>query len=192
MKDGKGPFFKEMAEKYGIADDHQSVAAAFFDYDLDGDLDLYLLNNKISPEMNTGYHQKITDGSAQNNDRLYRNNGDGTFTDVTLQAGIVYEGYGMGLAVGDVNKDGYPDIYISNDFLSNDVLYINQGDGTFRNEIRKYISYQSKFSKGNEIADINNDGNPDIFTLDIMPQSYFKQKQTINGFGYKFYQNDEE
>ncbi len=192
MKNGQGPFFKEMAEKYGIDDNHKSVAAAFFDYDLDGDLDLYLLNNSIGPGAYTGYHPKINDGSALNNDRLYRNNGDGTFTDVTLQAGITYEGFGMGLAIGDLNKDGYPDIYISNDFLSNDNLYINQGDGTFRNEIRKYLSYQSKFSKGNEIADINNDGNPDILTLDIMPQSYYKRKQTINGFSYSYYLNDEK
>lgn len=192
VKNGQGPFFKEMAGKYGIADEHGSVAAAFFDYDLDGDLDLYLLNNKLSPEINTGYHPKITNGSAPDNDRLYRNNGDGTFTDVTLQAGIVYEGYGMGLAVSDINKDGFPDIYISNDFTSNDILYINNGNGTFSNETGKYLSYQSRFSKGNEIADINNDGNPDIFTLDIFPEAYYKKKQTISGIGYLFYQNDDK
>lgn len=191
MKDGQGPFFKEMAEQYGIADDHESVAAAFFDYDLDGDLDLYVLNNTLNTRsMDATYRPKITDGSALNNDRLYRNNGDGTFTDVTIPAGIVYEGFGLGIAVGDVNKDGYPDIYVSNDFISNDLLYINQGDGTFRNEIGKYISYQSKSSMGNDMADINNDGNPDIFTLDMLPESYYKKRQTINGFRYVFYEND--
>ncbi len=79
--------------------------------------------------------EKITDGSAISNDKLYRNNGDGTFSDVTIDAGIVYEGFGLGLAMGDVNRDGYPDVYVSNDYISNDLLYINQGDGTFKNEI---------------------------------------------------------
>ena len=83
--------------------------------------------------------------------------------------------------MGDVNKDGYPDIYVSNDFISNDLFYINQGDGTFRNEIRKYISYQTRSSMGNDMADVNNDGNPDMFTLDMLPEYYSKKRQTING-----------
>jgi hypothetical protein len=184
------PVFTEMAEQYGIADKHQGVAAGFFDYDNDGDLDLYVLNNTVSQRMNTSYRTKITDGTALNNDRLYRNNGDGTFTDVTFEAGIVYEGFGLGMAMGDVNKDGYPDIYITNDYISNDLFYINQKDGTFKNMIRKYMSYQSKSSMGNDMADINNDGNPDMFTLDMMPEYYYKKRQTINGFSYQFYVND--
>ena len=190
VKNGKEPTFTEMAEKYGIADTGYCVSAAFFDYDLDGYLDLYLLNNTVSSRMNTNYRQKIIDGSAPNNDRLYHNNGNGTFSDVTKQAGIVYEGFGLGLAIGDVNKDGYPDIYVSNDFISNDLLYINQGNGTFKNEIRKYMSYQSRSSMGNDMADVNNDGNPDMFTLDMMPEKYYKRKQTINGFSYLFYKLD--
>jgi hypothetical protein len=186
----KGPVFTEMAENYGIAYDGQSVNAAFFDYDRDGDLDLYILNNTVNSRMNTAYREKITDGSAINNDRLFRNNGDNTFTDVTVEAGIVYEGFGLGLAFGDVNKDGYPDIYVSNDFISNDLLYINQRNGTFRNEISKYISYQSKSSMGNDMADVNNDGNPDMFTLDMLPEYYYKKRQTINGFSYMFYELD--
>ena len=190
-QNGTEPFFTEMAEKYGIDNKDHSVCAAFFDYDLDGYVDLYILNNVVNSKITSAYRPKITDGSALNNDRLYHNNGNGTFTDVTKEAGIVYEGFGMGLAVSDVNKDGYPDIYVSNDMISNDVLYINKGDGTFRNEIGEYISYQSRTSKGNDIADINNDGNPDIFTLDVMPEAYFKKKQTINGFNYLYYVNDE-
>jgi len=186
----KGPVFKEMAEEYGIAYDGQSVNAAFFDYDLDGDLDLYILNNTVNSRMNTAYREKITDGSAINNDRLFRNNGDNTFTDVTIEAGIVYEGFGLGLAIGDVNKDGYPDIYVSNDFVSNDLLYINQRDGTFRNEIARYMSYQTKSSMGNDMADVNNDGNPDMFTLDMLPEYYYKKRQTIAGFSYVFYELD--
>ncbi len=182
--------FEEMAEKYGIADDSYTVHAAFFDYDLDGDLDLYLLNNFVTDRLTATYRPKITDGSAISNDELYRNNNDGTFTNVTLEAGIRFEGFGLGLALGDVNKDGFPDIYVSNDFISNDLLYINQKDGTFKNEIATYMSYQTKSSMGNDMADINNDGNPDMFTLDMMPEYYHKKKQTINGFGYVYYTND--
>ncbi len=191
-KNGMDPAFTEMAEQYGIADTGFATNAAFLDYDLDGNLDLYILNNTLSQRMISFYRPRIVDGSAANNDKLYHNNGNGTFTDVTKQAGIVYEGFGLGLAVGDVNKDGYPDIYVSNDFMSNDLLYINQGDGTFKNEIKKYLSYQSKSSMGNDMADVNNDGNPDIITLDMMPENYYKKKQTINGFSYIFYINDEK
>ncbi len=190
-ENGMDPTFKEMAEFYGIADTSQSINAAFFDYDLDGDLDLYVLNNTVSQRMNTAYRQKMVDGTASNNDKLYRNNGDGTFCEISKQAGIVIEGFGLGLAIGDVNKDGYPDIYVSNDFISNDLLYINQGDGTFRNEISRYLSYQSKSSMGDDMADINNDGNPDIFSMDMFPENYYKKKQTINGFSYLFYIMDE-
>jgi hypothetical protein len=187
---GKDPEFTEMAEKYGIADEGQATNAAFFDYDRDGNIDLYILNNTVTERMLSNYMTKITDGSAPNNDRLYHNNGDGTFTDVTVKAGIVYEGYGLGLEIGDVNKDGFPDIYVSNDFMSNDLFYINQGNGTFKNEIAMYMSYQSKSSMGDDMADINNDGNLDVFTLDMMPEKYEKKKQSINGFGYIFYIND--
>lgn len=190
--DGGELQFEEKAEAYGIDDDSYTVQAAFFDYDLDGDLDLYLLNNYVIERLSAGYRPRINDGTAQNNDDLYRNNGDGTFSNVTLEAGIVYEGFGLGVAIGDVNKDGYPDIYISNDYVSNDLLYINQGDGSFRNMIADYMSYQTRSSMGNDLADINNDGNPDMFTLDMLPEYYHKQKQTLNGFGYIYYASDEK
>ena len=187
INDKGEPFFEEKAEEYGIAFDGESVQSAFFDYDLDGDIDLYIMNNTLNSRMDAAYRVKITDGSAMNNDRLFRNNGDGTFTDVTIAAGIVYEGFGLGLAVGDVNKDGYPDLYISNDFISNDLLYINQRNGTFKNEIAKYMSYQTKSSMGNDMADVNNDGFQDIMTLDMLPEYYYKKRQTIAGFSYMFY-----
>jgi enediyne biosynthesis protein E4 len=186
------PSFIEQAEEYGIADEGYSVHAGFFDYDLDGHLDLYVLNNIVSKAIPTNYRPKITDGSSINNDRLYRNLGNGKFEDVTLKAGIVYEGYGLGLAFGDVNKDGYPDIYVSNDYISNDLLYINQRDGTFKNAAKDYISYQSRFSMGNDLVDINHDGNPDLITLDMMPEQYFRKKQTINGNSYFIYTNNEK
>ena len=182
--------FIDQAEAYGIDDDSYTVHAAFLDYDNDGDLDLYLLNNFITERLSASYRPKISDGSAINNDDLYRNNGDGTFTNVTIEAGIVFEGFGLGLAVGDVNKDGYPDIYVSNDYISNDLLYINQHDGTFKNEIASLMSYQTKSSMGNDMADINNDGYPDMFTLDMFPEYMYKKKQTINGWGYIYFIND--
>jgi hypothetical protein len=186
------PSFVEKAAEYGIADMGYSMHATFFDYDLDGDLDLYVLNNIVSKEVPTNYRPKITDGNSINNDRLYRNEGNGRFTDVTLPAGVVYEGFGLGLAIGDVNKDGYPDIYVSNDYISNDLLYINQQDGTFKNQIREYMSYQSRFSMGNDMADINHDGNLDIITMDMMPEQYFRKKQTINGNSYNVYVYNEK
>lgn len=189
--DNGDPWYIEMAEDYGIDEEGQSTDATFFDYDNDGDLDLYVLNNTINQRMNTEIAERIITGKAINNDRLYRNNGDGTFTDVTISSGILYEGFGLGVALGDVNKDGYTDIYISNDFITNDLFYINQKDGTFKNDIRKYISYQTRSSMGNDMADINNDGYPDMFTLDMLPEMYYKQKQTNGGLVYMFYQIDE-
>ncbi len=190
MQDNGRLLYIDKAKDYGIDDDSYTVHAAFFDYDLDGDLDLYLLNDWVNDRLSASYRPKVNDGTAVSNDDLYRNNGDGTFTNVTIPAGIIYEGFGLGIALGDVNKDGYPDIYISNDYISNDLLYINQGDGTFKNEIDKYISYQTKSSMGDDMADINNDGNPDILTLDMMPVPYYKKKQTINGFAYLYYLYD--
>ncbi|QIA07710.1 VCBS repeat-containing protein [Draconibacterium halophilum] len=181
------PSFTEKAEEYGIASSSASVDAAFLDYDLDGDLDLYVLNSNLVMRSSSAYRPKITDGSAQNNDILYRNNGDNTFTDISKEAGIVFERYGLGLAIGDVNRDNYPDIYVSNDYLTNDLLYINRGDGTFSNEIKKYLSFQTHSSMGNDMADVNNDGFLDIYTLDMLPQTYQKKKQTLNGFSSVIY-----
>ncbi len=192
------PSFKEMAAQYGIADMGHSMHSAFFDYDLDGDLDLYVLNNIVSKEVPTNYRPKITDGTSVNNDHLYENLGNGHFEDVTIEAGIVYEGFGLGLAIGDINKDGYPDIYVSNDYISNDLFYINQGvnplgEGvTFKNEVKKFMSYQSRFSMGNDMSDLNNDGCLDVMTVDMMPEQYSRKKQTINGNGYNVYVNNEK
>lgn len=188
----KAPLFKEEGGEYGIADTGYSVTAGFLDYDKDGDLDLYVLNNIVTKNVPAKYRIKITDGSSDNNDQLYRNDGHGHFDNVTKEAGIVFEGYGLGLAIGDVNKDGYPDIYVSNDYISNDLLYINQRNGTFQNMSPQYLSYQSKSSMGDDMADVNNDGYPDIFTLDMFPGNYARKKQTINGNSYVFYNHDKE
>jgi hypothetical protein len=184
--------FKEMAADYRIDFNGHSVMAAFFDYDRDGDLDLYVLVNQKLTNVPTNYRPKITDGSAANNDRLFRNDGNGTFSDVTMEAGITYEGYGLGLAVTDVNMDGWPDIYVSNDYLSTDILYINNKDRTFTNNSTEFLGHQSQFSMGNDAADINNDGMPDIITVDMLPETNARKKTTIGGKSYLTYINNEQ
>jgi len=186
------PVFSEMASSYGVDDHGYSVAAAFFDYDRDGDLDLYVLTNEKLKNLPTNYRAKITDGSSPNNDRLYRNNGNNTFTNVTRQSGIAIEGFGLGLAIADFNIDGWPDIYVSNDYLSNDLLYINNKDGTFSNRIAEFIGHQSQFSMGNDAADINNDALPDIITLDMLPEINRRKKTTISNKSYQNYINTEK
>jgi hypothetical protein len=179
--DGNGiPIFEEMGQKYGVDASQNSMGAAFFDYDKDGFLDLYVLNNEQVHTLPTNYRPKIIDGSAISNDRLFHNNGDGTFTDVTLEAGITIEGFGLGIAVADLNYDGWPDLYISNDYLTNDLLYINNQDGTFSNTIKEVVRHQSKFSMGSDISDYNNDGFLDIVTLDMLGETNNRMK-TTNG-----------
>jgi enediyne biosynthesis protein E4 len=186
------PVFKEQAAQYNIDYGGHSVMAAFFDYDRDGDLDLYILENQKLTNVPTNYRAKITDGSAANNDRLFRNEGNGTFKDVTIEAGIVVEGFGLGLSISDVNMDGWPDIYVSNDYLSNDILYINQKNGAFKNQMKEFIGHQSQFSMGNDAADINNDGLPDIITLDMLPETNARKKTTIGNKTYLNYINNEK
>lgn len=186
------PVFQNMAKAFGVEEFGYSQNAAFLDYDLDGDLDLYVLTNFVGKNGPSGYHPKVIDGSAKNNDQFYRNNGDNTFTKVTKEAGIVYEGYGLGIAIADINLDGWPDIFIGNDYLTNDLIYINNQDGTFSNQAKDFLKHQSRFSMGNDIADINNDGLVDIFTLDMLPQiNYRKKTASGGGTSYRTYQINE-
>ncbi|TLP80553.1 VCBS repeat-containing protein [Maribacter sp. ACAM166] len=187
LDDNQIPQFKNRAKEYGIEEPGNSMGATFFDYDKDGLLDLYVLNNVDIHVLPANYRTKITDGSALSNDRLYRNNGDGTFKDVTVDAGITIEGYGLGLAISDLNYDGWPDIYVSNDYLTNDILYINNQNGTFKNQIKENIKHQSKFSMGNDISDFNNDGFLDIITLDMLGATNQRLKTTLSGHKYTEY-----
>lgn len=184
--------FKEMAAEYGIDDSGNAMWAAFIDYDLDGDLDLFVLNNEQSRSVPSNYRKKITDGSAVNNDAFYRNNGDGTFTNVTVEAGITIEGYGLGVLVADLNNDGWPDIHVSNDYVTNDILYINNQDGTFSNQSRDFLRHQSQFSMGADIADFNNDSKPDIITLDMLGEDNYRKKTTIGNNSYQVYLSNEQ
>ncbi|MEM9718402.1 MAG: FG-GAP-like repeat-containing protein [Bacteroidota bacterium] len=182
--------FLEQAASYGIADSSQCTQANFFDYDQDGDLDLYLAVNPTDYaifNVNTIKKKKIQ-GEAASTDKLYQNNGDGTFTDVSREAGILVEGYSLGLSVADINQDGWPDIYVTNDFLSNDILYINQQDGTFRDELSSRIKHSSFASMGIDIADINNDGLSDIYVLDMFPEDPYREKMLMPGADYNRFQ----
>lgn len=186
--------FKESAAEYGLADTSYSTQAVFTDYDRDGDLDMYLANYLLNgSNANTIYSRNRT-GSSPANDRLYRNEGippGGThpvFSDVTLAAGIKDDGYGLGVVVSDFNNDHWPDIYVANDFLSDDILWLNNHDGTFSNVIASSVRHQSYSSMGTDAADINNDGLPDIVTLDMMPGINQRRKTTYSFMNYERYQ----
>ena len=174
--------FTERAEDAGLQDDSYSTQAAFFDYDRDGDLDMYLVTSaKNVPNKNT-VRRPVGDGTHITTDRLYRNEGTNpasqlpVYRNVSKEAGITWDGFGLGISISDINRDGWPDIYVSNDYITNDLLYINQGDGTFRNEIRDYFKHVSYSTMGMDIADFNNDGLVDVFTLDMLPEDYFRKR----------------
>ncbi len=186
------PTFTEEAAKYGINDKGHTTTAAFFDYDKDGDLDLYVLEDVINNKIPTSYRSKITDGTSINNDQLYRNNGNGTFTNVTKQAGILYEGFGLGVNITDINQDGWPDIYVTNDYISNDLLYINNHDGTFTNRAPEYLKHTCYSAMGNDVVDINNDGLVDIVALDMLPEDNLRKKRMLGLNTYASYLNNEE
>ncbi|MDO6810071.1 VCBS repeat-containing protein [Zobellia galactanivorans] len=181
--------FTERAEEYGLADTRQSMHSAFFDYDKDGDLDMYLLVNPAAYEYNVNVSKpREVDGQSVSNDRLYKNMGNGRFEDVSREAGILLEGYGLGVGVSDINGDGWPDMYVSNDFIGNDILYINQKDGTFKDRISEQIKHTSYAGMGNDVADIDNNGEPDILVLDMRPEDNERQKMIISSTGYDRFQ----
>lgn len=190
------PIFKEMAKEYGIADTTHTANAAFFDYDNDGDLDLYLLVNEMEKvRYPNKYVDKIVDGSSKRTDRLYKNDGTNKqphFTNVSKQAGILLEGYGLGVNITDINRDGWKDIYVTNDFLSDDILYINNKNGTFTDEASTYFKHTSFSAMGNDVQDLNNDGLMDIIALDMVSQDNQRKKMMIPANNYSTYQNNEK
>ncbi len=191
--------FTESAAKYGLDFDSYSSNAAFFDYDLDGDLDLYLLNHAVHTQNSFGRFDLRYERRYETGDKLLRND-NGRFTDVSEEAGIYggVNGYGLGLAISDFNQDGYPDIYVGNDFHEDDYYYLNNGDGTFTESLKKYFGHTSRFSMGSDVADINNDGRPDFLSLDMLPEDEVAlkssegddniqtQKMRIDRFGYHY------
>ena len=185
------PTFKESAKDYGLDFSGLSTKAAFFDYDVDGDLDMFLLNHSVHPNRTYGKGNQRKQYNPISGDILFENV-NGYFEDVSQQAGIFQgkAGYGLGLSISDINGDGYPDIYVGNDFFENDYLYFNQKDGTFKEVISAHpdkLGHTTHFSMGNTIADINNDGKNDIISLDMLPENLATYKSSGSEYGYPIY-----
>jgi enediyne biosynthesis protein E4 len=180
----KNPSFVESAQAYGLDYEGFTTQSAFFDYDLDGDLDAFLLNTNPDLQNPSTLRRTMNNGNYPSSDKLLRNEGPGpkghpVFSDVSVAAGIRYEGLGLGVVISDLNQDGWPDIYCSNDFMSSDILYLNQGDGTFENTIQSAMPHTSLFGMGVDAADLNNDGKTDLFQLDMLPEDNTRQKEML-------------
>jgi enediyne biosynthesis protein E4 len=190
------PSFKESAQDYGIADTTHSANAQFFDYDNDGDSDLFIGVNFMDTPYPNQYFKKLLDGTSPNRDKLYRNDwnaqkGHPVFTDVSQQAGVLFDGYSHSSLVTDFNEDGFMDIYVTNDYVTNDLIYINQKNGTFKNEVATVFKHQAASAMGSDVADINNDGKLDIFTTEMLPYQNKRKKLFLNANNYTTYINNE-
>jgi hypothetical protein len=187
------PQFKEMAAEYGLNKPAIAIQSTYFDYDKDGDLDMYMLTGRGYERSPIIPYPIRKDGTAKNTDRLYRNDYDSSkghpyFTDVSKEAHILEEGYGLGVSILDINEDGWPDIYVTNDYLSNDLLYINNQNGSFSEKAAEYFNHTSHFGMGNDAGDINNDGLIDIVVLDMLPAKRKDRMQMLGVNTYdKFY-----
>lgn len=190
--------FKESAAEYGLADTSYSTQAAFFDYDKDGDLDMYLVNYLLTDRNANTIYPRDRSGFSIANDKLYRNDGDTLkkghpfFSDITLEAGIKEDGYGLGVSISDFNNDGWPDVYVADDFLSNDNLWLNNQNGTFTNCISRSLQHQSYSSMGVDAADINNDALADIVTLDMLPEDNQRRKTSFSFMNYERYETERQ
>jgi len=197
IEPGGVPTFTESARTYGLADSGFSTQAAFLDYDKDGDLDMYLLRHKTGAENPNDIRPNTSDPTDPSADRLFRNEGTapggsapGTpahpvFRDVSVRAGIQGGGYGLGIVVTDLNQDGWPDLYIGNDYLGNDFLWLNNQDGTFSNTAPTSLRHQSYSTMGTDAADLNNDGRPDLVTLDMMPATNERKKMMFSFLSFE-------
>ena len=219
-KPGDVPTFRELSREYGLDDSGMNTQAAFFDYDRDGDLDCYILNNAVERTGRNTIRPRRLNGEGLSTDRLYRNEGIGggkgvrgrkgekgmtnspsspyslssspPFTDVSREAGILKEGYGLGLTIADINQDGWPDVYCANDFLSNDVVYVNNQHGTgkragFTDRAADYFKHTSYNSMGVDVQDVNNDTRPDVMVVDMLPETNARQKMMLIKTNWEFF-----
>ncbi|AKD57813.1 VCBS repeat-containing protein [Spirosoma radiotolerans] len=205
------PHFEESAQAAGLADSSYSTQATFLDYDRDGDLDVFLLTNALETFNRNNVTGPRNDGSARSRDKLFRNDAVTPttshnsisqqaikntslrraalhFTDVSDEAGLVHEGWGLGVIINDVNQDGWPDIYVANDFQSNDVWLVNNQNKTFSNRIAETLKHQSHNSMGMDMADINNDGLNDLAVVDMLPDDNLRQKTMFASIPYDRFQ----
>ncbi len=182
------PIFEDQAKVWGLDLIGFSTQAVFFDYDLDGDLDMFMLNHSVHSNGTYGRSTIRKEVHPLAGDKLMRNDGD-KFTNVTVESGIFSSalGYGLGVCVSDINGDGFPDIYVGNDFHEDDYLYLNNGDGTFTESLATAIRYTSRFSMGNDIGDINNDGLNDIISTDMLPADPYMLKTAAGEDGFDVY-----
>jgi hypothetical protein len=193
-KDGI-PVFKEEAKAYGLDINVQSTMASFFDYDNDGDLDMYLtVNDAVASDNQSTFRPIVKDGSHRSTGRLYRNDWNAAlnhpvYTNVSKQAGILTEGYGHASSIVDINKDGWKDIYVTNDFIPDNILYINNGDGTFTDRSKEYFKHTAYSAMGQDIEDVNNDGLADVFEVDMNPEDNYRKKMFMPANNYQIFQN---
>src|SRR5258705_7696502 len=183
------PFYEDEANKYGLDFSGFSTQAAFFDYDKDGDLDMFLLNHSVHQNGTFAPRdQFLGTYNLLSGDRLYRNDGK-TFTNVTKETGINSSAisYGLGVAAADINLDGYPDLYVGNDFHENDYLYINQKNGKFSDENNQRLMHTSQFSMGVDVADVNNHGCPEIISMDMLPSDPYILKRSLGEDDYDIF-----
>ncbi|NIJ52898.1 VCBS repeat-containing protein [Dyadobacter arcticus] len=186
--------FRESAAEYGLDDASHTTMASFFDYDNDGDLDVYLVVNQMVPKIDPStFKPIIADGSFPSTGRLYRNDPNPAlkhpvFTNVTSEARLTIEGYGHSVNITDINRDGWKDIFVSNDFISNDLLYINNHDGTFTDKAASYFKHTSANGMGQDVIDINNDGLSDVVELDMNPEDNYRKKMMLGPTSYQTFQ----
>lgn len=184
------PFYKDEAANYGLNFSGFSTQAAFFDYDMDGDLDMFLLNHSVHHSGNYAPRKNFLGTYDElSGDKIYENTGNNKFVDITKLSGINSSAisYGLGMAVSDIDLDGWPDMYIGNDFHENDYLYINQHDGTFKDDLSNQIMHTSKFSMGVDIADINNDAYPEIISMDMLPSDPYQLRRSLDENDYEIF-----
>jgi len=192
------PHYKDMSSAYGLVDSSYSTNAAFFDYDNDEDLDLIVINNRMVEDRNASrYRDRTHDIQTLRTDLLFENNwneelGHPVFSDISEQAGLLEEGFSLGLNVHDFNKDGWSDVLITNDFLTTDILYINQQDGTFKDEAATYFKHTSFSAMGMDVVDFDNDGLSEVVAVDMLPADNFRRKTMLPPNSYTSYLNNEK